>query len=188
MDLNEISKISKTVAKIKLIKLLQNAHAGEKAAANAYYGHAWSALFVSKQEKAEILEIYQDELHHRARLYEMLVELDAKPRISRELLMFLVGFVIGFLCLFGGWFIPMYGAAKLENENIEEYEVAARLAKVSGYPHFVDELLTFAEIECDHEAYFRKKAESHFLIKYFPFRARRPIRGSIREKYNDQYA
>lgn len=180
----EKNKLNKEEAKAALIKLLQAAHAGEKAAANAYYGHACSRLFISKIEKVEILEIYRDELHHRTRLFEMLTELGARPQPLREIGMFLVGFVIGFLCLFGGWFIPMYGAGKLESENVEEYEVATRLAKLSDCDHFIEELLVFAEIEWDHEAYFREKAETHWLAKYFPFWNRLNSRERIREDFS----
>lgn len=152
----------------KLIKLIQNAHAGEKAAANAYYGH-YNSLFVRcGVERNEIFEIYQDELHHRKRLFEMLQILGAKPSFFKEILMYTVGFVIGFLCLFGGWLIPMYGAGKLESENVEEYEVAARLAYLSGKESFFEDFLLFAEIEWDHELYFRQKAMSHRLYKYLP--------------------
>ena len=62
----------------------------------------------------------------------------------------------------------MYGAGKLESTNIVEYEVAARLAYISGHHQYIDEFLKFAEIEWDHELYFRQKSETHFLYKYSP--------------------
>lgn len=62
----------------------------------------------------------------------------------------------------------MYGAGKLESTNIAEYEVAARLAFLAGHKQFIDELIEFAEIEWDHELYFRKKSQSHFLFSIFP--------------------
>lgn len=174
-------------AKRALVRLLQNAHAGEKAAANAYYGHALSLFTRSKVEKNEIKEIYKDELHHRKRLYEILQSLDAKPRCFRELLMYTIGFTIGSLCLFGGWFLPMYGAAKLESENVEEYEIAARLVLIAqlnhSHPFLIDELLTFAEVEWDHELYFRRKAENHWLAKFFPFWKKLKKRAKIREDF-----
>lgn len=181
----EYFSLSKIEAKKKLIKLFQNAHAGEKAAANAYYGHGISLFVTDKVEKKEIFEIYQDELHHRKRLYEMLEELGAKPRFFREMLMFSIGFVIGTLCLFGGWFIPMYGAGKLESENVEEYEVAARLAFISGHHQFLEELILFAEVEWDHELYFRKKAESHWIYRFMPKWKKPSSRESIKALFLD---
>ena len=57
---------------------------------------------------------------------------------------------------------------KLESTNIVEYEVAARLAFISGHHQYIDEFLKFAEIEWDHELYFRQKSETHFVYKYSP--------------------
>lgn len=181
--MTEFKHLDSKEAKRNLIKLLQSAHAGERAAANAYYGHACSLFVTNKKEKKEILEIYEDELHHRKRLGEMLLEFKAGPNLFKELLMYTVGFVIGTLCLFGGWFIPMYGAGKLESENVEEYEVAARLALIAGLDHLIEEFLVFAEVEWDHELYFRAKAESHILSKYVPLWARLKNRSLIREDF-----
>lgn len=153
-------------ARKALINLLQNAHAGEKAAANAYYGHAFSLFVRDKKEQEEIFQIYKDELHHRSRLFEMLTDLKAKPRFFRELGMYLIGGVICVLSYFGTWFIPMYGAGKLERSNVGEYEVAARLAFLAGEKAIIDELLLFAEVEWDHELYFKEKVQSHFLSKW----------------------
>lgn len=95
----------------------------------------------------------------------MLAELEAGPRFTRELLMTLVGIVIFCLCRLGGWFnvfnfgwyMSMYGAGKLEQGNIIEYEVAARSAIASDNKKFVEDLIHMAEIEWDHELYFRSK-------------------------------
>jgi len=153
-------------ARASLIRLLQDAHAGERAASNAYWGHAHSLFVTSKTEKSEILKIYHDEVHHRQRLGEMLKGLGAKPRPGRELAMWLIGAVIATLSYIGTWFIPMYGAGQLERTNIGEYEVAARLAFLAGESDIIEELVSFAEVEWDHEAFFRNKVEGHFLMKW----------------------
>ena len=162
-DLLEFPKLEKNKAQKLFVTSLQNAHAGELAAAWAYWGHYKSLFVTDKAEKAEIKQIMDDELHHRQRIREMLTELGYEPRFSRECLMFCIGFSIGILCLFGGWFIPMYGAGKLESTNIFEYEVAARLAHLSRNEKYVDVLLSFGELEWDHELYFRTKTQSHYL-------------------------
>lgn len=181
-------QLSPADAKAKLIRLLQDAHAGERAAANAYWGHGYSLFVRDKQERAEILEIYQQEIHHRLRLREMLDDLGASPRPLREAGMYLIGFCIGLFCLFGGWFIPMYGAGKLESTNIVEYEVAARLAFMAGFPQLIDELLFFAEIEWDHEQYFYRKTITHPLHKAIKPWNRPPERGSIQFKFRTKYS
>lgn len=45
--------------------------------------------------------------------------------------------------------------------NTGEYETAARLAHESGRDDLVDCLLTMAEVEWEHEAYFRARVVSH---------------------------
>ncbi|MCC6137146.1 MAG: ferritin-like domain-containing protein [Bdellovibrionaceae bacterium] len=183
IDTSFVNRLSKEEALQHLICLLQNAHAGERAAANAYYGHALSVFVRDPAEKKEIFDIYKEELHHRARLHSMLTTLNAAPRLTREWGMFCVGFVIGTLCLIGGWFIPMYGAGKLESTNIVEYEVAARLAQIAGRADLAPELLTFAEVEWDHENYFHNKASNHFLYKYTPRWQRPSKRESIQRSF-----
>lgn len=112
--------------------MLQNAYSGEKAAAYAYRGHALSVTDLAEQQ--EIRKIEQDELNHRKCIGEMLISLNAQPRIAREILMTIVGLTIYALCRIGGWlnigqigwFVSMYGAGMLEKGNIIEYEIGAR--------------------------------------------------------------
>jgi hypothetical protein len=62
----------------------------------------------------------------------------------------------------------MYGAGKLERRNIVEYEHAARYAFECGKIEFIDCLLTMAEVEWEHEQYFRAKFLSHRLGRLLP--------------------
>ncbi len=176
-------KLSPLAAREQLVTLLQNAHAGERAAANAYWGHAHSLFVTNKGERQEIYQIYLEELHHRTRLRQMLADMGETPRMGREVGMYIVGFTIGFLCLFGGWFVPMYGAGKLESTNVVEYEIAARLAFRAGLPHLVNELLFFAEVEWDHEDFFYRKTISHPLHRYSRLWIRPAPRESIQSSY-----
>ena len=182
-DLPQFPKLEKEKARKLFIRGLQNANAGKLAAALAYTGHFKSLFVFDKKEKAEIKKIRDEELHHRHRIRVMLAEMGAKPRLSREILMACIGGTIGFLCLFGGWFIPMYGAGQLESTNIFEYEVAARLAHSAGQNLYVDELLAFGELEWDHEVYFRKKTESHFLARWVPLWQSPDPKPTIRNLY-----
>lgn len=172
-----------SVAKARLIKLLQDAHAGEKAAALAYFGHAHSLFVTDPDEKVEILKIQNEELHHRERLRAFLQILGSEPRTAREVLMWTIGATIAIISYFGIWIIPMYGAGKLERSNIGEYEVAARLARLAGTSTITDELLDFAEIEWDHEYYFRKKVQSHFLARWIPIWSEPKSRAEIRTSF-----
>lgn len=166
-----------------LVTILRHAYSGELAAALAYGGH-WKSLR-REDERAEVRKIEEDELHHRARIGEMLVELNVQPDPQLERKLHRIGNTIAFLCRIGGWFIPMYGAGRLERPNIKEYEDAARYAFLSGRDRYVEELLTWAEIEWDHEKYFREKAQSHFLRYIFWIWQPPPARESIRASFEE---
>ena len=124
--------------------------------------------------------IEEDEIHHRAGIGSMLAELGAGPDLRLDRKLRRIGRMIGILCRVGGWFIPMYGAGRLERPNIAEYEDAARCAWLAGYTQYVDRLLGWAEVEWDHERYFREKAASHFLRYVFPLWLPPPPRETIR--------
>jgi rubrerythrin len=142
-----------------LIRLLQSAYSGEMAAAYAYRGH-WQSVS-DADERARIEKIENEEWHHRRLVGEMLSKLSARPGRFRELRALLIGRGLGLLCHLSGWLAPMYGAGRLESRNIREYETAARYARDSGHPSFIECLLTMAEVEWDHEAYFRSRVEAH---------------------------
>jgi len=173
--------MDRTTAKIALISLLKKAYSGELAAAYAYEGHGKNVR--DSVEMHEIETIRKQELEHRQRVGEMLAELGAGPSRVREIILTVIGRSISILCYIGGWFIPMYGAGKLERQNIVEYEHAARHVMNAGYLHFIDDLLTMAEVEWDHELYFRSKAASHFLWKVFPNWPPPPPRLAIRNSF-----
>jgi hypothetical protein len=150
----------------RLARVLKHAYSGELAAAHAYRGHARSLR--SDVERQEVERIEAEELEHRRRIGEMLAEMGEPVDRWRELRMLCIGFAIGIACRAGGWFIPMYGAGKLESKNVGEYEAAARYARLAGFGHWVEDLLRMAEVESDHEAYFHQKCEGHRWFRFFP--------------------
>jgi len=110
----------------------------------------------------------------------MLAELGARPIRSRELRAALIGRVLGLFCHVSGWLAPMYGAGRLESRNIREYEAAARFARDSGHEEWVDCLLTMAEVEWEHEHYFRARVRSHRLGRRLPLWPEPPPKATIR--------
>ncbi len=125
-----------------------------------------------------------EERQHRTRVREMLDELGVVPRVGRERLMFVIGTTISGLCRIGGWFVPMYGAGFLESGNVREYEDAARFAVVAELDHFVPDLLHMAEVEWDHERYFRSKVEGHWLSRLVPLWEAPPPRAVIQDSFD----
>jgi hypothetical protein len=115
-----------------LVAQLQLAHAGELAAGHAYRGH-WRSL-PEGEDRERIRKIEDEEWHHRRLVARMLLDLGAGPRPLREAVFWLIGRTLGPLCHVAGWFLPMYGAGRLERRNIVEYEDAAVYARASGHP------------------------------------------------------
>ena len=149
-------------ARENLICILQNAHAGELAAAYAYRGH-WKSLKESA-EKAEIKKIEAEEWAHRENVARWLVKLDAKPRRIREAIFWTIGRSLGVLCYVSGWFLPMYFAGRLESQNILEYEEAAHFADEIELKECVKEMLEMSKVEAEHELFFSQTVANHRLL------------------------
>jgi rubrerythrin len=160
------ARVDTAASRADLVALLQLAYSGELAAAHAYRGHARSVR--DPEERRRIEEIEREEWHHRELVGRMLAELGAGPNRARELRAGVIGRVLAALCHLGGWLAPMYGAGRLESRNVGEYESAARLARDAGRGQWVDCLLTMAEVEWEHEQYFRARVLSHHLGRCLP--------------------
>jgi demethoxyubiquinone hydroxylase (CLK1/Coq7/Cat5 family) len=170
------------LARRRLIALLRLAHAGERAAAFAYAGHRRSVR--DHEEQAAIARIEREEWDHRACIAGMLAELGAAPSGLREPVMATIGRTLGLLCHLSGWLAPMYGAGWIERRNVWEYVVAARHARDAGEWQLVEPLLAMAEVEHDHEAYFRAKVRSHRLARWIPLWAELPPKPALREGFS----
>src|ERR1041385_1978707 len=165
----------------QLIATLQMAYSGELAAGYAYRGH-WQ-LVRDPEERARIKTIEDEEWHHRKLVGEMLTSLGAGPNKWREIRATIIGRVLGFMCHVSGWFAPMYGAGRLESRNIVEYETAARHALGCGREELIDCLLTMAEVEWEHEHYFRACVLSHRWSRRFSIWPEPPPKEMIRKQY-----
>jgi rubrerythrin len=162
----------------RLVGILRLAYSGELAAGYAYRGH-WSSVS-DPEERARIRRIEDEEWHHRRLVGGMLTALGSRPSRRREARAWVIGRTLGLLCHVMGWFAPMYGAGRLESRNIKEYEDAARFAEGCGHPELVDCLLTMAEVEWEHERYFRSKVEGRRLTRLLGLWPEPPSKESIR--------
>ncbi len=168
----------------KLIAILQLAYSGELAASYAYRGH-WQSLS-DTEERTQIKTIEDEEWHHRKLVGEMLSSLGARPNRLREVRATLLGRTLGLMCHVAGWFAPMYGAGKLESGNIVEYETAARHARDCGRADLIDCLLTMAEVEWEHERYFRSRVLRHRWSKRISVWPEPAPKESIRAPISDK--
>lgn len=172
----------------RLTAILQLAYSGELAAALAYRGH-WHSVRAS-EDRSRIRQIEAEEWHHRELVGAMLSKLGSAPSRARQRRARVVGRSLGFLCHLAGWLAPTYGAGRLERRNIVEYETAARLAMRAGRQEFADCLLTMAEVEWEHEQYFRSCLQRHRLARWIPLwsapQPKAEIRGSFQQEMATQ--
>lgn len=167
-------------ARGSLIRLLRSACSGELAAGYAYRGH-WKSLPLESPARARIRAIEAEEWHHRELVLGLLAVLGTRPSRPRETIFWLIGRTVGLLCHLGGWFIPMYGAGRLERSNIVEYEHAAHFAATCGHPEMIDSLMMMAEVEWEHELFFREQLAGHRLLVLMPLWDAPPPKESIRK-------
>jgi rubrerythrin len=179
-----VSDVARQDSRSALIAILQLAYSGERAAGYAYRGH-WHSVS-DPDERSRIRQIEDDEWHHRDLVGGMLEDLGSGPSRSREIRTWWIGRTLGLLCHVSGWFAPMYGAGRLESHNIREYEVAARFAHECGREDLIDCLLMMAEVEWDHEAYFRARVLSHPWSRRIAVWPQPPPRESIRAAFADE--
>lgn len=149
-------------ARRNLIRILQNAHAGELAAAYAYRGH-WKSLKESA-EKEHIKKIEAEEWAHRANVRKWLAHLGAKPNAVREKIFWTIGRWLGATCYVSGWFFPMYFAGRLESQNVQEYVEAAKFAAELEMPECFDEMIEMSLTEGEHEIFFSQAVAGHRLL------------------------
>ena len=160
--LNDAVADDKQDLRDQLIRILQNAHAGELAAAYAYQGHFRSLR--RAEERDELRRIETSEWLHRAHVAVMLAELGAHARWRREVLMGSIGRFFGSLCFVSGWFAPMYMAGRLEAMNVSEYQNAREVARQLGLSSFVDQLEAMRIEEDRHERWFGDQVRGHWLL------------------------
>lgn len=154
--------MNKSNAKQNLIRILQNAHAGELAAAYAYRGH-WKSVRNSA-EKSRIKQIEQEEWEHREGVRKWLDVLGSEPKKFREAVFWTIGRSLGIFCFVSGWFFPMYFAGRLESQNTQEYLDAAAFASELEMQECVDDLKNMSAKELEHERYFSETVAAHRLL------------------------
>ncbi len=175
------SAVADAEAERRLIAVLRAACSGELAAGFAYRGH-WQSVSTA-DERADIRTIEAEEWHHRELVMDMLRQLGARPSRRLEAIFWSIGRTLGLLCHVSGWLAPMYGAGHLESRNVREYERAARWAWRCGRAEWADCLLTMAEVEWDHERYFRARVLSHRLGARLPIWPAPAPREEIRRSF-----
>lgn len=139
---------------MKLVKALQDAHAGELAAYYAYQGH-WESL-KDPSERAALQEIQQDELEHIIFLSHYLEKMGFKTSRVKDFTWTCIGKTIGALCHVTGWYLPMRIAGLMERIGTKSYIEISAIAKAEGHEILAKKLLDMAEVEKRHEEFFNR--------------------------------
>jgi len=163
---------------MELLRILRHAYSAELAAAIAYRGH-WRSL-PEGADRSRIREIEREEWAHREDVGVMLAALGGRPGVWGEIRAALIGGALAALCHVAGRLAPMYGAGFLESGNVGEYERAALLARTAGREDFVERLLEMAEVEWEHERFFRSRVEAHPWGRRLPIWRSPPPKETIR--------
>ncbi len=144
---------------------MQAAYSGELAAALAYGGH-WRTLKKSVEIEA-IKQIEIDEWKHRERVGEILAEMGAKPSWIREKVFFFIGTSIAIICRVCGYFCAAYFAGILENDNVNEYNLAHKYAGELGLDHLLEDFREMEKTEAEHEIILYQMIEKHSFLPVF---------------------
>lgn len=149
----------------ELVRLLQQAHSAEKAAAFAYQGHAGSVK--DKKEKEAIKVIEDDEWRHRADVLTIMKEYDISVSKWLELKYHVIGKTISASCYVLGWFMPYYFAGNLESGNVCEYFRMKQYFNALGISKHDELLYEMGIKEKEHEMYFLEHLKNKGSLKFF---------------------
>jgi rubrerythrin len=137
---------------MKLVKMLQKAHAGELAASIAYQGH-WES--VSDPEQREMIKkIQADEIEHLHVVRKMLEYLGYQPNKTRDTIFMVIGHTLGFLCKYTGWLMPMQGALLIEKIGVSNYYEMLELSLYTGHSELALTFMHLMAKEEKHKEYF----------------------------------
>jgi len=148
-----------------LVKLLQKAYSGEKAAAFAYIGHARSLR--DPAAKVAVRQIEADEWKHRENVLGLMRRYDVPVSRWLEVKLHIIGRVISASCHVIGRFMPFFFAGKLESGNVCEYFVMMRHFHSLGIREHDAMLYEMGMKEKEHEVYFLGQIKASRLMPIF---------------------
>jgi len=131
---------------------LKIAYSTELGASTAYGGHA--AATRDPVIAAQIRQVEQDELHHRAAVGEMLRELEIGPLVGLEWLFWIIGSTVAIGCHVWWSWASAFGAAQFEFGGVGDYRRAARAARAVGREDLALRLDHFEAQEAAHRTFF----------------------------------
>jgi demethoxyubiquinone hydroxylase (CLK1/Coq7/Cat5 family) len=137
----------------ELIRMLQNAHAGEIGAFHAYAGHIRATTDVAERNK--LIEIQAEELRHINDCKRLLNHYGYPTNQLKDSIMKLVGQSLGLACFISGRRLAAWGAGLIEKIGMTNYQKMVDISQRLGNKKLVDIFTNMRDTETVHEMYFK---------------------------------
>lgn len=137
----------------ELIRMLQDAHAGELGAFHAYAGHIRATKDV--EERNKLIQIQADELRHINDCKRLLNHYGYPTNKLKDSIMIFIGKTLGLACFISGRKLAAWGAGAIENIGMVNYQKMVDISQKLGNKKLVDIFTNMRDIEKVHEMYFK---------------------------------
>lgn len=137
----------------KLIRMLQDAHAGELGAFHAYAGHIRATKNVA--ERNRLIQIQAEELRHINDCKRLLNHYGYPTNELKDSIMKFVGQTLGLLCFISGRKLAAWGAGVIEKIGMVNYQKMVDISQKLGNKRLVDIFTNMRDTETVHEIYFK---------------------------------
>ena len=137
----------------ELIRMLQNAHAGEVGAFHAYAGHIRATKDVA--ERNQLIKIQSEELAHIRDCKRLLDHYGYPTNHLKDSIMKLIGQTLGLLCFVSGRRLAAWGAGVIERVGMVNYQKMVDISQKLGNKRLVDIFTNMRDTENVHDMYFK---------------------------------
>lgn len=138
----------------ELIRMLQNAHAGELGAFHAYAGHIRATKDVVERNK--LIEIQAEELRHINDCKRLLNYYGYPTNKLKDSIMQFIGKTLGLTCFISGRRLAAWGAGVIERVGMVNYQKMVDISQKLGNKKLVDIFTNMRDTEVVHEMYFKE--------------------------------
>ena len=137
----------------KLIKMIQDAHAGEMGAYHAYSGHIRATK--DAEERKALIQIQADEMTHIVDCKKLLNYYGHNTNEFKDSIMKLIGQTLGLLCFVSGRRLAAWGAGIIERVGMVNYQKMVDISQELGNEKLVDIFTNMRDTERVHDMYFK---------------------------------
>jgi demethoxyubiquinone hydroxylase (CLK1/Coq7/Cat5 family) len=137
-----------------LIRMLQDAHAGEIGAYYAYAGHIKATKDIVERQK--LIEIQAEELKHIKDCKRLLNHYGYRTNEFKDSIMKFIGITLGLSCFIAGRRVAAWGAGVIERVGMTNYQKMVDISQKLGNKRLVDIFSNMRDVEVSHDLYFKR--------------------------------